>query len=75
MEVNYLFLFFQDTWRMAVPGGRVAALDDPVGLSDMCLLEPLTEDNFLTNLHQRFKHDLIYVSSLPFHLKWQLPYK
>ena len=47
---------------MAVTGGRVAALDDPVGVSDMCLLEPLAEANFITNLKHRFEHDQLYVS-------------
>ncbi|XP_032815027.2 unconventional myosin-Ib-like isoform X1 [Petromyzon marinus] len=35
-------------------------LDDKVGLADMVLLDPLTEDSFLKNLRERFKHDEFY---------------
>ncbi|KAJ8960489.1 hypothetical protein NQ318_013773 [Aromia moschata] len=35
-------------------------LDQEVGAWDSVLLEPLTEDNFIANLQQRFKRDHIY---------------
>ncbi|MEE6471641.1 hypothetical protein FKM82_009329 [Ascaphus truei] len=35
-------------------------LDGMVGVGDMVLLEPLTEDSLLQNLKERFKHDEIY---------------
>ncbi|KAF7273349.1 hypothetical protein GWI33_013937 [Rhynchophorus ferrugineus] len=35
-------------------------LDQEVGAWDTVLLEPLTEDSFITNLQQRFKRDHIY---------------
>ena len=47
---------------MALHAGAVALFDNNVGVSDMCLLEPITEDTFLENLHRRFLHDQIYVS-------------
>ena len=34
-----------------------------VGVTDMCLLDSLDEDSFLSNLQERFNHDQIYVSS------------
>jgi myosin I len=37
-------------------------LDNTVGVSDMCLLDPLDEDTFLENLQIRFQHGQIYVS-------------
>ena len=33
-----------------------------VGVTDMCLLDSLDEDSFLSNLQERFNHDQIYVS-------------
>ena len=51
---------------MALHAGARSLLDANVGVSDMCLLEPLDEDNFIDNLHRRFMHDQIYVSSLFF---------
>ncbi|GAB6030643.1 hypothetical protein CHUAL_007499 [Chamberlinius hualienensis] len=36
------------------------SLDLEVGVSDALLLESLTEDSFISNLHQRFKRDQIY---------------
>lgn len=38
------------------------SLDQEIGASDAVLLDPLTEDTFIANLHQRFKRDQIYVS-------------
>ena len=42
----------------------VLSLDQEVGAWDSVLLDPLTEDSFIANLHQRFKRDHIYVSIL-----------
>lgn len=36
------------------------SLDQEIGAWDSVLLEPLSEDIFITNLHQRFKRDHIY---------------
>lgn len=60
---------------VSVQGGTPAAkmevktslLDNMIGVGDMVLLEPLTEDSFLGNLRKRFDHNEIYVS-LPFHI-------
>lgn len=44
-------------------GGGVAAmlsLEQEVGAWDSVLLEPLSEESFIANLHQRFKRDHIY---------------
>lgn len=38
------------------------SLEQEVGAWDSVLLDPLTEDSFISNLHQRFKRDHIYVS-------------
>ncbi|XP_033606436.1 unconventional myosin-Ia isoform X2 [Cryptotermes secundus] len=38
----------------------VLSLDQEVGAWDSVLLDPLTEDSFIANLHQRFKRDHIY---------------
>ncbi|XP_067131033.1 unconventional myosin-Ib isoform X1 [Centruroides vittatus] len=38
----------------------VLSLDQEVGVSDATLLDPLTEEAFIANLHQRFKRDQIY---------------
>ncbi|KAK3106305.1 hypothetical protein FSP39_017437 [Pinctada imbricata] len=45
---------------MALHEGRLAVLDNNVGVSDAVLLDPLTEDAFIDNLKERFKHDQIY---------------
>ena len=45
----------------AGPGGR-SMLDNMVGVSDMVLLEPLTEDSLLENLWDRYNNKEIYVS-------------
>jgi myosin-1 len=49
---------------IAFAGGvmDVLSLDQEVGAWDSVLLDPLTEDSFIANLHQRFKRDHIYVS-------------
>lgn len=36
------------------------SLDQEIGTWDSVLLEPLSEDTFITNLQQRFKRDHIY---------------
>ena len=43
--------------------GRPVTLEREVGVWDTVLLEPLTEQAFIANLHQRYKHDQIYVST------------
>ena len=48
---------------MAARPGGVEALDNTVGVSDMCLLEPLSEENFIYNLYERYRHQIIYVST------------
>jgi hypothetical protein len=37
-------------------------LDQEVGCLDSVLLENLTEDSFISNLHHRYKRDNIYVT-------------
>lgn len=37
-------------------------MEQEIGTWDSVLLENLTEDNFISNLHQRYKKDHIYVS-------------
>ena len=48
----------------AATGGGRSMLDNMVGLSDMVLLEPLTEDALLENLWERYNSKDIYVSSV-----------
>ncbi|RWS30596.1 myosin IA-like protein [Leptotrombidium deliense] len=38
----------------------VLCLDQEVGASDASTLEPLIEESFVANLHQRYKRDQIY---------------
>ncbi|RWS08190.1 unconventional myosin-Ib-like protein, partial [Dinothrombium tinctorium] len=38
----------------------VLCLDQEVGSSDASCLEPLVEESFVANLHQRYKRDQIY---------------
>lgn len=42
---------------------KTSLLDNMIGVGDMVLLEPMTEDSFLENLRNRFEHNEIYVSS------------
>lgn len=44
---------------------KTSLLDNMIGVGDMVLLEPLSEDSFLENLRKRFDHNEIYVS-VPF---------
>lgn len=61
-----IYVFF----LVSVQGGTAAAkmevktslLDNMIGVGDMVLLEPLSEDSFLDNLKKRFDHSEIYVS-------------
>ncbi|XP_042301847.1 unconventional myosin-Ib isoform X5 [Sceloporus undulatus] len=39
---------------------KTSLLDNMIGVGDMVLLEPLTEDSFISNLKQRFDHSEIY---------------
>lgn len=41
---------------------KTSLLDNMIGVGDMVLLEPLSEDSFLENLKNRFDHNEIYVS-------------
>lgn len=41
---------------------KTSLLDNMIGVGDMVLLEPLSEDSFLENLKKRFEHNEIYVS-------------
>ncbi|GLD59090.1 unconventional myosin-Ib isoform X1, partial [Lates japonicus] len=39
---------------------KTSLLDNMIGVGDMVLLEPLSEDSFLENLKNRFDHNEIY---------------
>ncbi|XP_024142060.1 unconventional myosin-Ib isoform X2 [Oryzias melastigma] len=39
---------------------KTSLLDNMIGVGDMVLLEPLSEDSFLENLKKRFEHNEIY---------------
>ncbi|MGH0185872.1 UNVERIFIED_CONTAM: hypothetical protein FKN15_019623 [Acipenser sinensis] len=39
---------------------KTSLLDNMIGLGDMVLLEPLTEESFIENLRKRFDHNEIY---------------
>lgn len=43
---------------------KTSLLDNMIGVGDMVLLEPLSEETFIGNLQKRFEHNEIYVSSL-----------
>lgn len=45
----------------AAAGGGRSMLDNMVGVSDMVLLEPLTEDSIIENLWDRYNNKDIYV--------------
>jgi len=57
-------------YTVAGGGMDVLSLDQEVGAWDSVLLDPLTEDSFIANLHQRFKRDHIYVSGNSFMYSW-----
>jgi len=42
---------------------KTSLLDNMIGVGDMVLLEPLSEDTFIENLKKRFDHNEIYVSN------------
>lgn len=44
---------------------KTSLLDNMIGVGDMVLLEPLTEETFINNLRKRFDHNEIYVSRPP----------
>ncbi len=60
--MHVLFVSAAGGVAMALHAGARSLLDAVVGVSDMCLLEPLDEDHFLDNLQRRFQHNQIYVS-------------
>uniref|UniRef100_A0AAR2J5M6 Unconventional myosin-Ib n=1 Tax=Pygocentrus nattereri TaxID=42514 RepID=A0AAR2J5M6_PYGNA len=39
---------------------KTSLLDNMIGVGDMVLLEPLSEETFIENLHKRFEHNEIY---------------
>ncbi|XP_013930841.1 PREDICTED: unconventional myosin-Ib-like [Thamnophis sirtalis] len=39
---------------------KTSLLDNMIGVGDMVLLEPLTEETFISNLKKRFDHNEIY---------------
>ncbi|KAH3702056.1 hypothetical protein DPMN_077057, partial [Dreissena polymorpha] len=45
---------------MALHQGALAIFENNVGVSDAVLLDPVTEDAFIDNIQERFKHDQIY---------------
>lgn len=42
---------------------KTSLLDNMIGVGDMVLIEPLSEDAFIENLKKRFDHNEIYVSN------------
>ncbi len=42
---------------------KTSLLDNMIGVGDMVLIEPLSEDTFIENLKKRFDHNEIYVSN------------
>lgn len=61
MYMHVCLGFMADPGGQVGPGGR-SMLDNMVGVSDMVLLEPLTEDSLLENLWDRYNNKEIYVS-------------
>lgn len=47
---------------------KTSLLDNMIGVGDMVLLEPLSEETFIGNLQKRFEHNEIYVSSVKFYI-------
>lgn len=45
-------------------------MEQEVGTWDSVLLENISEDSFISNIHQRYKRDCIYVSCLKFVFVW-----
>lgn len=60
--ITYLFIVVQEEPLAAKMEVKTSLLDNMIGVGDMVLLEPLTEDTFLENLKNRFDHNEIYVS-------------
>lgn len=42
---------------------KTSLLDNMIGVGDLVLIEPLSEDTFIENLKKRFDHNEIYVSN------------
>lgn len=64
--MQYLCLFLLGAMTEAgdqVTGGGRSMLDDMVGVGDMVLLEPLSEDALIENLWDRYNNKDIYVSN------------
>ncbi|EMP26238.1 Myosin-Ib [Chelonia mydas] len=51
---------------------KTSLLDNMIGVGDMVLLEPLSEDSFINNLKKRFDHSEIYalVGGLHIHTRF-----
>lgn len=49
---------------------KTSLLDNMIGVGDMVLLEPLSEETFIGNLQKRFQHNEIYVSSPKSSTNW-----
>ncbi|KAH3727834.1 hypothetical protein DPMN_053779 [Dreissena polymorpha] len=49
---------------MALHQGALAIFENNVGVRDAILLDPVTEDAFIDNIQERFKHDQMYLSTL-----------
>lgn len=49
---------------------KTSLLDNMIGVGDMVLLEPLSEETFIGNLQKRFEHNEIYVSSPESSTNW-----
>lgn len=67
-ENKFSFVCFQRSivWVIRKMSLGCLSLDQEIGASDTVLLDPLNEDSFIANLHQRFKRDQIYVSKYLF---------
>ncbi|XP_061413053.1 unconventional myosin-Ib-like [Lethenteron reissneri] len=52
--------FESDNARGTMEKVSTSFLDDMVGVGDMVLLDPLTEDSFIENLRKRFQHNQVY---------------
>lgn len=61
--IFFLLCFFTGGNTTATMEVKTSLLDNMIGVGDMVLLEPMTEESFLENLRKRFDHNEIYVSS------------
>ena len=62
MNVGVLSMF--QTTIMPTPASRMEVLESTVGVSDMVLLDQLSEDAVVSNLREKFMANQIYVSSI-----------